>query len=116
MKRLILAALMALAPAAAWAQTQPVTSLNASGTVAAGGTFQTVFAADPSRNGCLIQNPTTATEALYVNVGSAAPATANSFSIAAGATFSCNVAGHVLTDKVTLEAATTGHAFTAVAQ
>jgi hypothetical protein len=109
-------ALAALIPASAFAQTQPVTSLNGSTTVATGGTFQTALAADPGRHGCLIQNPTTATEPLYVNVASASPSTANSFSLAPGSSFSCLSGGTVVTDKITVTAATTGHAFVMVSQ
>ena len=72
--------------------------------------------ASANRKGCLIQNPTTASEVLYVNVGSASPSTANSFSLAAGATFSCNAAGVTVSDTISVEAATTSHAFVATYQ
>ncbi len=105
-------------PAWALAQNVPSGSTNASGTITAGGTFQTLIApsASANRKGCLIQNPTTASEVLYVNVGSASPSTANSFSLAAGATFSCNAAGVTVTDTISVEAATTSHAFVATYQ
>jgi hypothetical protein len=117
-KRRIVALVMlaAILPAFASAQKQPVTSQNLSGTITSGGSFQYLASANPSRNGCLIQNPTTASEALYVNVGSASPTTANSFSLAAGAAFSCNGSGIVVTDAIQIEAATTNHAFIAVIQ
>jgi hypothetical protein len=89
------------------------TSTDASGTVAAGGTYQTVFAASPSRKGCLIQNPTTATEVLNIKVG----AMASPFALPVGQTFSCaNPGGLVITDAITITAATTSHAFAAVSQ
>jgi hypothetical protein len=96
----------------------PVTTLataastDASGAVTAGGTYQTVFAANTARKGCLIQNPATATEVLSVKVGAmAAP-----FTVPIGGSFSC-AAGHVVvTDAITLTAATTSHAFAAVSQ
>jgi len=114
--RLRALALACLFASPALAHEQQVSSANLSSTIATGGTFQSLAAASISRNGCLIQNPTTATEPLYVNVGSASPSTANSFSLAAGASFNCSVAGVVITDALQVEAATTGHAFIAVVQ
>jgi hypothetical protein len=121
MKRLILGLLLALAscgviPIPAAAQGQRVTSVNGSTTITAGGSFQTVLSANPDRHGCLIQNPATATETLYVSVGQASPTTAASVGLAPGATFSCNVPGYVIADAIQVEAATTGHAFVLVSQ
>lgn len=88
------------------------TSTDASGTVTLGGTYQTAIAASSIRKGCLIQNPTTATEVLSVKVGTmAAP-----FTILAGGTFSCASGSIVVTDAITITAPTTGHAFSAVYQ
>jgi hypothetical protein len=109
-------ALACILPELALAQKQPVASQNLSGAIASGGTFQSLAGANPSRNGCLIENPTTATEPLYVNVGSASPTTANSFSLAAGAAFNCGAAGIVVTDALQVEAATSTHAFVALVQ
>jgi hypothetical protein len=93
--------------------TRGATSTDASGTVAAGGTYQTVFASSATRKGCTIQNPTTATEVLNVKVGTMA----SPFTIPIGGSFSCAAgAGVVVTDAVTLTAATTAHAFSAVSQ
>ena len=89
---------------------------DSSGTVTAGGSFQTVLALNTSRHGCLIQNPTTATEVLYVYYGSGTPATTTAVSLAAGASFSCAAGGIVPSDLVAVEAATTGHAFIAKSQ
>jgi hypothetical protein len=94
--------------------TQPLgaTSTDASGTVTTGTTYQTAIAASSTRKGCLIQNPTTATEVLSVKVGTmAAP-----FTILAGGTFSCASGSIVVTDAITITAPTTGHAFSAVYQ
>ena len=89
------------------------TSTDASGTVATGGTFQSVLAANGNRKGCTIQNPTTASEVLYVYFGpNASATTANSFSLAAGAAVSCAISGIILDDNVSVTGATTGHAFT----
>lgn len=88
-------------------------STDASGTVTTGGTYQTVFASSITRKGCLIQNPPTATEVLSVKVGTmSAP-----FSVPVGGSFSCNAPGGlVVTDAITLTAATTAHVFSAVSQ
>ena len=43
-----------------------VTSTDDSGTIATGGSYQSAIAASGTRKGCLIQNPTTATEVLNV--------------------------------------------------
>ena len=94
------------------AQGTPAASTNASTTVTTGGTYQTVFASSATRKGCLIQNPTTATEVLNVRVASLAV-----FTIAAGNTFNCaSPSGLVISDLVEVTAATTSHAFTAVSQ
>lgn len=88
------------------------TSTDISGTVTLGGTYQTVLAASATRKGCLIQNPTTATEILSIKVGTMA----SPFTVAAGSTFSCGGNGVVVTDAITLTAATTTHAFAGVSQ
>ena len=89
-----------------------IVSTNASTTVATGTTYQTVFAASTARRGCLIQNPTTATEVLNVRQGGAAV-----FTLPIGAVFNCaSPAGVVVSDLVEVTAATTSHAFTAVSQ
>jgi hypothetical protein len=95
---------------------QPVTSQNLSTTIASGGAFQTLTGANPSRNGCLIQNPTTASEPLFVYFGSGSAATTASASLAPGASISCSIPGAVVTDAIQVEAATTSHAFFAEVQ
>lgn len=111
----------ALAPGAAHAatvQTQPTqyAVTDASATVATGGTFQTVFAANAGRHDCVIENPTTATEALYVHADAGSATTANSFSLAAGGVFNCAAYGIVTPDIVQVTAVTTAHAFVAKSQ
>ncbi len=117
MKRFLFVALLAIA-SPVLAQNLPAGSTNGSSTITTGGAFQTVLSPGTSgyRKGCLIQNPTTASEVLYVNVGSASPSTANSFSLSAGATFSCNAAGVTVQDVISVEAATTSHAFVMTSQ
>lgn len=89
-----------------------VPSTNASTTVTAGGTYQTVFLGSTSRKGCSIQNPTTASEILSVRVKSTAV-----FTLTAGSVFQCGSPGDiVISDLIEVTATTTGHAFTAVSQ
>ena len=94
----------------------PYSTTDASGTIASGGVFQTVFALNSSRHGCTIQNPTTATEILYVHADTGTATSANSFTIPAGGTFNCAANGIVITDLVSVTGATTGHAFVAKSQ
>lgn len=88
------------------------TSTDRSGTVTLGGTYQTTLTANASRVGCLYQNPTTATEILKIKVGTMA----SPFEIAAGGSFSCGQGSMVVTDAITVTAATTAHAFIGVSQ
>lgn len=101
------------ATVAASVAVNPVTSTNASTTVTAGGTFQSVIASNSARNGCLVQNPVAATETLFVFFGANASATtAKSVSLSPGSAVSCAVGGiAVATDNVSVTATTTGHAF-----
>lgn len=93
-----------------------VTSANLSGTIAAGGTFQSFLTAGAgSRKGCALYN-TNATEVLYVYVGSGTPSTSNSLPIPAGWGWTCNTSGVVEQSAVSIMAATTGHTFVAWAQ
>ena len=89
-----------------------VTSTDNSGTIITGGTFQSIIAASGTRKGCLIQNPTTATEPLSVKFGTMA----NSFTLLPGMSIGCNQGNMVLQDAVTGTATTTGHAYAALAQ
>lgn len=92
-------------------------STDASSTVTVGGTFQTVFALSTTRKGCFIENPTTATEALYVAVGtSPAAATTNAASLGPGSSFTCANGNIVISDLIAVTATTNGHAFIAKSQ
>lgn len=80
-----------------------------SGTIAAGGTSQALFAANATRKKWLISNPSTATEVLSFSFISGA---GGQITLPPGTTYtedSIEVAG----DAVFVKAATTGHAFTA---
>jgi hypothetical protein len=84
-----------------------------SGTITTGGTSQQLAPINPTRSYLFIQNPTTATEVLYVNFTSAAAAAASSISLAAGASFTMTASDFASTEAVNVFGATTGHAFTA---
>lgn len=81
------------------------------GTIAVGGTFQTLFASTPSRLGCQVINPPTATETIYIFIGSGSATTSASIPLVPSGVFTCNFGGVVLTDKISVEATTTSHAF-----
>jgi hypothetical protein len=92
-----------------------VTSVDQSGTIATGGSYQTAIAAPtstPIRQGCLIQNPTTATEVLNVKFGSMA----QPFTLLPGSSIGCTIGDSVLQDTITVMAATLGHAYAATSQ
>lgn len=84
-----------------------VTPTDKAGTLTTGGTAQTAIAANASRKGWCIQNPTTATEVLYVRSGTAAT-TATGVVLAAGAQ-ACNPSGIIDQGIISVIAATTGH-------
>lgn len=121
MKRLLLFPLLAalqllIQPACAQAPvlTQPLTATttNASGTLAAGATFQSIWAAVTSvrgRAGCTIQN--NGSHSMYVYFGAIASATtSNSAILAAGQALNCSVFGVALQDQVSI-AGTISEAF-----
>ena len=109
-------ALLLLIPATAFAATGTplqvkTTGGSLAGSITAGGTFQTLLVLAPSRLGCQIINPATATEALYVYIGSGTAATTKSVPLVPGGVFTCNFGSILITDQISVEATTTGHAF-----
>jgi hypothetical protein len=110
-----LAFLAALISTPLAAQVTPVQSTDASGTITSGGSWQTLFAA-ASRRGCLIQNPATATEPLYVHDTTASPTLANSWELPPGSSYACGANNLVVNGAIQIEAATTAHAYTATSQ
>lgn len=79
-----------------------------------GGQSQQVFPYNSSRRMILIENPTTATEALFCNFGAAASLTlGTSFSLAAGGSFYQASPSFVAKDALNCNATTTSHAFVA---
>jgi hypothetical protein len=81
-----------------------------SGTVTTGGTSQQVFASLTTRSYLMCQNPTSATETLFVNIGVAASTAGGSIELAPGSsiTFSNNF---IPTGTVNLTAATAAHRY-----
>ena len=89
--------------------TNHVNSANASGTITAGGTYQSVYPKTNSRAGCTIQNNGTGT--MYVYFGPIANATHGaSVQLPVGSGLNCNVGNTVLPDQVSVDG-TTADAF-----
>lgn len=88
-----------------------ITTTDASGTGT--GASQIILAANPSRKGGLIQNPPTAVEILFVNIGATAAPDNHSVALMPGDIFYLNQGGVVITDQITVYTVTAGHAFTA---
>lgn len=94
-----------------------LTPTNDSLAITSGGTAQTAIAANPTRKGCTIQNPATATdqniaaaETIYVNFGGTAAAASTSFGILPGQAISCSPLGiGTITSAVSVIGATTAH-------
>jgi hypothetical protein len=85
---------------------------DASSTITTGGTAQSALAANPGRKYLLIQNPSTASEVLWVNLtGTAVVDTQGSVSIEAGGALVFEN-GFEPSNAVSVIAATTGHKFT----
>lgn len=107
MRLAILAAICGALSAPAWSQA--VDYANRSGTITTGGTAQALAPAWRGRNGCLLQNLSTAD--LWVSEVGTAAATQPSIKVAAGAQYLCMVpaSGQALS----VFGATTGQAFAA---
>ena len=101
----------ALLPVLALAQQ---TVFDSSGTIVTGGTSQQVLAYNQSRRYLLIENPVSATEALFCNfTGAAAITGSSSITLNAGGSYERSTPNFVPKDAINCTAATTGHAFTA---
>lgn len=93
-----------------------VTPTDDGGTIASGGTAQNAMAANTSRKGGWVQNPCNATEDLYVSTTAAAVVTAGApddADLAPCGSFSLNQNGLVIQTAVSVNAATTAHAYIA---
>jgi len=108
---LVAVTLMLDAPAAV-AQSFGHYSVDISGTVTTGGTYQVVAVANNGRQNCTIQNPTTATEVLDVTIGTMA----SPYTLSAGASISSVNGGVTADDAISVTATTTGHAFAGTCQ
>lgn len=91
----------------------PVVADDFSDTIALGGASQVAIPANPARLGFLIQNPANEIAPLFVNFTDAASIVAGSVEILPGAMFPPNGAPYVSQEEITINAATTGHRFTA---
>ena len=80
-------------------------------TISAGGTAQTLFAANSITHGCSVDNPPTNSDVLYLDfVTNAGPSVATSIPLLPGSHFECPF---VPTGAVTVEMATTNDTFRA---
>lgn len=112
MKKYISAFLL-LAATPVMAQNSPGSvSTDISGTVASGGTYQTVAVQNSLRKNCTIQNPASATESLSVKLGTMA----QPYNLAAGQALSTANGWGGATDAITVTATTTSHAFAGTCQ
>jgi hypothetical protein len=100
--------------AAAFAQSQKLPSATpisqAAGTVTAGGTFQTVLAANANRSDCALQNNGTNIGYVYWR-GTGTASLLNSYQLPAGAVWHCNVGGAVIRTAIQFTTSTTADPF-----
>lgn len=89
------------------------TATDRSGTIASGGVAQNAMAANAARRYLFILNPATATEVMWFNLTTTATAASPSIQLAAGQSFVME-SSFVSTAAVSVIAATTSHAFTAL--
>ena len=90
------------------------TTLNASGSITAGNTYQQVFAATPVRNGCMIQN--NSASAMWVFIGPIASATNDtSYQLPASSLvpFTCSGPSGVQSDQISITGTTAAKFFAA---
>lgn len=87
------------------------TETDISGTIAVGGTAQTISAANAAGRRVIIYNPTSQVESLFVNTtGSATSPTTNSFELVPGGYYD---SVDPITNAISVNAATAGHIFIA---
>jgi len=83
----------------------------ASSTIATGGTSQQALAANPGRKVFCVEDPSAATEDLFLDFGQPASTTSGvSIDIPPGSLF-CMGGGAIYTGQITVNAVTTSHAF-----
>jgi hypothetical protein len=90
------------------------TTTDISGQIATGGVSQLVTPANPQRYYLYIQNPSTATESLFVNEGGPASTVAdNCWELLPGGNMEYDGSSIIFIGDINITAATTGHAFIA---
>lgn len=100
-----------LLPAVALAQQ---TVYDWGGAISSGGTSQQIMPYNQNRKYLLIENPVSATEALFCNfTGAAATSGATSFSLNAGGSYERSTPNFVPRDAINCTATTAGHLFIA---
>lgn len=93
-----------------------VLSSDASGTVTAGGSYQTQLIVNRNRLNCTIQNnDASKAEPLFVSIASS-PNAGNSYVLQYGDSWSCTAGNVVMGDAIKISAATTGHTFVETSQ
>lgn len=109
MKRALLILVLSAVPALA-----QQTVFDWGGAVSVGGVSQQVIPYNQNRKYLLIENPVSATEALFCNFGAAAATTGStSFSLNAGGSYERSTPNFVPRDAVNCTATTAGHTFIA---
>lgn len=99
--KILLAAMLACAPMAPGrAQNSPLKAVNVSSTIAVTNTFQNLYSADASRQGCSFQNTGTNPMYLFVVDGVKAETIGNSFKITVGQPFNCAQFGITITNQI----------------
>jgi hypothetical protein len=108
----VLLVLYGLASAQVQLDPRPIQWRSCSGTIAAGGTAQTLSLGSGPLRGFFLQNPSTASESLFFDPSGAASTTAGvSGELIAGNTMSTGP-GTIFFGSMSVNAATTGHAYT----
>jgi hypothetical protein len=93
-----------------------VTATDRGGSMTTGGTAQNAMSSNASRAGCWVQNPVNATEDLYVSSTTSATTTAGAgddADLAPGGSWSCVQGSNVIQSAISVNAATSGHAYIA---
>ena len=113
-RALLACALFLFSLSAVWAQSIPVSSINLSGTITTGGTFQQIQGLTNNRNGCTVQNLASVTsgDLQYVYFGTCTSATtSNSVILQPQQSVSCGVAGNITLKDPVCITGTTSDAF-----
>ncbi len=88
---------------------------NFSSAIVAGGASQKLLDASPNWNYIFIQNPSTASESLFLNFTDPATLTSVSMELMPGQFLNFRTPGFITTQQINITAATLGHQFTCFA-